>query len=233
MGLPDWVVATNNRGTVVSQTSLAAGASLTLDVSPYQSVVVRAETHPVSSQLCYTGTWYPDTTLSAFIDQFSLTTPVDIGISSNAGCESPVKGGALVIKNNGATAFNLTVTGFSRVVSAYRVLPSNIGAKRYTNNVAFVAGTQYALTGIDVASNIYAANGTSTINTASNTAGTLYVVWVDYGNNQTLTPIQTVAAAGFTTTQVALPQQLVSFVFIPSAPNAAGGIILIVTADQV
>lgn len=230
--LPDWTQATSNAGTVLNNAVLPIGQQLVIDVSNNDSLVINAVGTTTNTPVAISTQWFTATSGGASVTFQDFSAVPSVAGNSFLGVETPVYASALFINNNSGQAINLVIIGSSRTVTAPRVLGDAYPSRRFAASTNMVSGTQYLMARTDTGPTAYNANAQATLTAQSNTAGNLYVRYVNSSTSISLTPVMAIVAAGFTQATIALPQGAVDFVFIPTANNAAGSITLDIAPGQ-
>lgn len=230
--LPDWTQATSNAGTVLENGFVNAGVTFGIDVSNNNSLVIAAAGVAVNTKIVLTLQWFTDATQTVSVSNATVTCVAVVGIQGQVEFETPVYSGYLTIANGPSQNIGLTIIGASRFVPAPRLLNSSTPGKTFAFTGVFVAATAVTLVATDGGTITFSSNGSTTINCQSNTAGTVFVSYVRWDGTLTSYPILSVAAGSFAVATMALPQSAIGFLFVPSAPNAAGNVAVNVAAAQ-
>lgn len=218
---PDWITAANSAVQSISG-GLWAGTTAKVPIGAYQSLYVSNFLAPPGVLTAVRGDWYADVNSGAILESFYMTSVA--GASDGfMRYKAPVRGGALQLVPIAGTGGQLwAMIGSPVAIPKLCVVNDSTVGRNMSFAGVFVGGTQVIVPANDGLDNVMRINGDAYLSIFANTAGNLYISYIDAHGVAQLENIATVAAATTLNTRAIFPVAQCNLVYIPAGPNAAG-----------
>lgn len=220
--LPDWTEATANQGVIVASGILAAAGSKQVNVSLFDSLTVLIINNVANQNIVVELDWFSDNTFGLETNTAYISGIAIPGQQGKVAVETPLFSGFLQLSNLAGSSISYIVFGSSRVVPNFKYLNNTNPGRFFTYIGVITNGVNITIPHGDAVIYPFASNGESTIELNSNTNGNMYFQYVDSGGTTRIFFVGVLVANVSSTVTVALPQCVGSFLFAPTATNAAG-----------
>lgn len=231
--LPDWITAQANQGSLLFGTTVVQNGNYQGDVTANQSLYIHAVGTVLNTAVALEVDWYTDSTRTVLTQRQRFRCVQDAGGLSDMVLETPVYSGYAFVANQSVQTINLTVIGTGRSVSDAKILGTTLPARRFGFAGALATNTAIFTVPVDSGDADFKSNGQSLVSVISNTPGGVFCYYIDVNLVPQTLHLFDVVANTNADRIMPLAQGGVAFVFVPSAPNAAGSLTVTAVAAQI